>query len=188
MKLERLLGILIILLTKDRVTANYLASYFEVSKRTIYRDLDSLDLAGLPIVTFPGREGGIELFNNYKLDTHVFLDDEKELLIDSLKAYEKFANPKNIDLLVRKIENITNHIDKSPILKTIEVLKVSSLRHSVQVDVDKRFKTIEKAISENKTIIIKYANLEGQMSQREVEPLVLKMNYGIWYLHGYCRL
>ena len=187
MKLERLLGILIILLTKERVTANYLAEYFEVSKRTIYRDLDSLDLAGLPIATFSGREGGIELFNNYKLDTHVFVDDEKSLIINSLDAYKKIADHKQIDLLIHKIEDLTNDKLKGSLLKAVEVLKVSSLRGPLQEEVDQRFKTIEKGIHENRTVSFKYVNLKGQQSDRIVEPIVLRMNYGIWYLHGYCQ-
>ncbi len=186
MKLERLLGILIILLTKDRVTANYLADYFEVSKRTIYRDLDSLDLAGLPIATFSGREGGIELFNNYKLDTHVFVDDEKSLIINSLNAYKKIADHKQIDLLIRKIEDLTNGTLNQPLLKAVEVLKVSSLRGPLQEEVDQRFKKIEKGIHENRTLSFKYVNLKGEQSDRIVEPIVLRMNYGIWYLHSYC--
>ena len=71
MKLDRLLGILTVLLQNDRVTAPYLAEKFEVSRRTISRDIDALCQAGIPIVTHQGTGGGISIAEGFKLDKHV---------------------------------------------------------------------------------------------------------------------
>jgi len=71
LKLDRLLGILTVLLQNDRVTAPYLAEKFEVSRRTISRDIDALCQAGIPIVTHQGTGGGISIAEGFKLDKHV---------------------------------------------------------------------------------------------------------------------
>ena len=76
MKLDRMLGILNILLQKDRVTAPELAEKFEVNRRTIGRDIDSLCKAGIPVVTHQGTGGGISIAEGFKLDKSILTTDE----------------------------------------------------------------------------------------------------------------
>ena len=72
MKISRLLGILNVLVNKDRVTVKELAERFEVSKRTIFRDLDTLNEAGIPIVSYSGIGGVVSVIEGYKYNKSLF--------------------------------------------------------------------------------------------------------------------
>ena len=76
MKIDRLIGILSILLQQEKVTAPYLAEKFEVSRRTIIRDVEALCKAGIPIVTAQGREGGISIMDGYRVDRTVLVGEQ----------------------------------------------------------------------------------------------------------------
>lgn len=67
MRIDRMLGIVVILLNRDRVSAKHLADRFEVSVRTIYRDIEAINMAGIPIVAYAGSNGGFGIMNNYCL-------------------------------------------------------------------------------------------------------------------------
>lgn len=78
MKIERLLSIIILLLDKQIISANTLAKNFEVSKRTIYRDIETLEYAGFPIISYPGINGGFGLLDTFKIHSFTFSDYEKQ--------------------------------------------------------------------------------------------------------------
>ncbi|MGR5984705.1 helix-turn-helix transcriptional regulator [Bacillus cytotoxicus] len=85
MKTERMLSILIYLLRKkDIISAEELANTFEVSKRTIYRDIDALSAIGIPIISYLGKNGGFTLIDNYRLDKFTFSEEEKRFLLEGL--------------------------------------------------------------------------------------------------------
>ena len=88
MKLDRLLGIITTLLQKGKVTAPYLAEKFEVSRRTILRDLDAICMAGIPIVTTQGCDGGIAIAEGYKLDKSVLTAGELQSILTGLRSIE----------------------------------------------------------------------------------------------------
>jgi len=103
MKLDRLLGILTILLQKDRVTAPELAEKFEVSRRTIGRDIDALCVAGIPIVTHQGIGGGISIAEGFKLDKNVLTADELSGMIAALKGIGSVSPQSNIGRTLDKL-------------------------------------------------------------------------------------
>lgn len=88
MKLERLLAILSLLSDRNRITAKELAEKFEVSKRTIYRDLESLNQAGIPIVSYAGRDGGLSLMKNYQIDKRILSKADTKNLYSALKGLQ----------------------------------------------------------------------------------------------------
>ena len=88
MKINRLFEIVYLLLQKDRITASELADRFEVSTRTIYRDVDMLSSAGIPIYMNKGRGGGISLLPNFVLDKSVLTEEDKENILSSLSAFK----------------------------------------------------------------------------------------------------
>ena len=102
MKLDRLLGILTTLLQKDRVTAPYLAEKFEVNRRTIGRDIDTLCRAGIPIITYQGAGGGIAIAEGYKLDPDTIVSMREPMVIDLTSHYKESLTPK-IDLIKRAV-------------------------------------------------------------------------------------
>lgn len=88
MKLDRLISILVLLLRRERVQAKELADIFEVSVRTILRDVEALNLAGIPIVTRQGTKGGISIAEGYRLDKSVLTEDDMSIIISTLKGID----------------------------------------------------------------------------------------------------
>jgi predicted DNA-binding transcriptional regulator YafY len=86
MKLDRLVSILVLLLRKEKVQAKELAELFEVSVRTIYRDIEAINLAGIPVVTYQGANGGISIAEGYRLDKSVLTEDEMSTIISTLNG------------------------------------------------------------------------------------------------------
>ena len=103
MKLDRLIGILTVLLQNERVTAPYLAEKFEVNRRTIGRDIDALCQAGIPIVTRQGTGGGISIADGFKLDKSVLTTDELSGIIAALKGIGSVSPQTNIERTLDKV-------------------------------------------------------------------------------------
>ena len=142
MKLERLLAIIVFLLNKKLVSAKELAEYFEVSQRTIYRDMDTINQAGIPIVSYMGAEGGFGILENYKLSKN-FLDDyEINSLITTLKNINDTVNNKKISHTIEKLKNIKPEESKKtvnqpcPVCHTV-IKKESYLGGSIYIICEK---------------------------------------------------
>ena len=88
MKIDRLIGILSILLQQEKVTAPMLAEKFEVSRRTINRDIEVLCQAGIPLVTTQGREGGISIIDGYKVDRTLITSSEMQSILTGLRSLD----------------------------------------------------------------------------------------------------
>ena len=86
MKIDRLIGILTILMQKEKVTAPYLAEKFEVSRRTINRDIEDMCKAGIPIVTLQGKNGGISIMEGYQIDKTLLTNDDMDSILSALKG------------------------------------------------------------------------------------------------------
>ena len=102
MKIERLIGIITTLQQKEKVTAPYLAEKFEVSRRTINRDIEDICHAGIPIVTTQGTNGGISLMKGFALDTTVFTKQELSAVFTGLKTLDSISYSLSADKLVKK--------------------------------------------------------------------------------------
>ena len=92
MKLDRMIGILSILLQKEKVTAPYLAEKFEVSRRTINRDIEALCMAGIPLVTEPGQNGGVSIMEGYKIDRALFTPQDMQGVINGVQAVHSLGD------------------------------------------------------------------------------------------------
>lgn len=103
MKLERLLAILSLLSDRNRITAKELAEKFEVSKRTIYRDLESLNQAGIPIVSYAGRDGGLSLMKNYQIDKRILSKADTKNLYSALKGLQSIKQQPELAALIAKL-------------------------------------------------------------------------------------
>lgn len=178
MKINRLFEIVYLLLQKDRITASELADRFEVSTRTIYRDVDMLSSAGIPIYMNKGRGGGISLLPNFVLDKSVLTEEDKENILSSLSAF------KSVDLREKNelLEKFTSIFGES----YIDWLEVDFSSWSNQNDQAALFKDLKNAICKRKVVTFIYSNSKGDQEQRRVEPLKLCFKGEAWYLYGYC--
>jgi hypothetical protein len=104
LKVERLLAIIMMLLSKRRVSAPQLAQHFEVSLRTIYRDLEAINTSGIPIVAYPGSQGGFEILENFTIDRQILSLEEWTAVVAALKGALSSADDSQIGLLLDKIK------------------------------------------------------------------------------------
>ena len=102
MKLDRLFAITMPILNRNRISAEELAEYFEVSVRTIYRDLESINQAGIPVIAYPGKNGGFGIMENYKIDRHFLTPNEIFSIITALKGVIRTIDDQNISNTVEK--------------------------------------------------------------------------------------
>lgn len=174
MKNERLFGIIYILLSKGTVTAKELAEYFEVSTRTIYRDIDTLSSLHIPIYMSKGKNGGISLLDNYKLDKMLLTDDEQKDILFSIDAMNKITN----NQLFYKIKTFFDKNETSWFEVNFDTWGDSKLHQN-------HFESLKQSILQKKVIEFDYVNSSGQKSERTVEPLKLCFQHNAWYLYGY---
>jgi predicted DNA-binding transcriptional regulator YafY len=180
MKLDRLLGITMELMTKKRVTATELASRFEVSVRTIYRDIDSINQSGIPVVSFSGTDGGFELMSGFFLAKQHFSIDDFSMIYSLLQSADRAVDGPNFKSLINKLGTL------QPALLNEKRQNKMIFDISASEDEKEIILPLMKAIDQSKRIFLNYTNAYGQVSERRIEPLNLLWARGVWYLDGYC--
>ncbi|CAH1200590.1 hypothetical protein PAECIP111893_01478 [Paenibacillus plantiphilus] len=181
MRLDRMLGITLELMTKRRVTATELAARFEVSVRTVYRDIELINQAGIPVASFTGAEGGFELMDGFFLTKQHFSVDDFSLIYNLLKSMEGAIGSKFTTLL-HKLGSL------HPALLNGErddklIIDLSTAENEKPI-----IHPLFNAIHETKVVAFSYTSASGTSSERNVEPNRLYWEKGAWYLEGYCLL
>ncbi|MCY9763912.1 YafY family transcriptional regulator [Paenibacillus alvei] len=188
MKIDRLLSIVILLMNHKLVQAKELADRFEVSVRTIYRDIDAINQAGIPIVTYQGAGGGIGLAEGYRLDRNLLTNDELAAIVTALQSISSSHPSSDNELLVEKLSSIVPPADSAQFqLKTQQFLVDFSPWGSNGVQEQKLLR-LKNAIEQQHAVTFTYCNAGGKVSVRTVEPYTLVLKQQRWYLYAYCRL
>lgn len=180
MKDNRLFRILYYILEKEKVTANELADKFEVSVRTIYRDIDSISSVGVPIFTTQGKGGGIKIDNEFILNKSLFDTNEKEQIIAALQGLEK-----------------TNEAYKSELITKLSAL--FKIKNSNWIEIDftswgsnntyqDLFNALKTTIINKNIISFSYNSSKAEKINRKVKPIRLLFKEQDWYLYGFCLL
>ncbi len=180
MKIDRLLGIVMILLQKDKVTAPYLADKFEVSKRTINRDIEALCMAGIPIVTTQGANGGISIADGYRIDKSVLTYDEMQKVVTALKGMDSITPKAASEQLLNKF-----FIQKEQVLSIKDSIIINLISH-YKSDLADKIAVIREAIIDNILISFHYYSDKGD-TERIIEPYYLAFQWSAWYVFGYCK-
>ena len=181
MKINRLLEIVTILLNRETVTAKELADRFEVSTRTVYRDIDALSSAGVPVYTNNGNGGGIALLEDYTLNKTLLSKSESEGLLLALKTMGATDYPE-ANVIINKLGSIFKNNQAH------DWIEVDFEGWSSKVNEQDRFSKIRDAIVNKQVISFDYVNGNGGKSSRCVEPVKLIFNSYTWYLIAYCLL
>ena len=176
MKNNRLFGILYLLLSNNTITAKELSEYFEVSTRTIYRDIEVLSEFHIPIYMSKGKNGGIHLLENYKFDKALLTEEEQNQILFSLQGMNKLHVMNNdtyekMKHLFTKTEEDWFDVDFS--------IWSNSKTHQ------ESFEMIKKAIIYKSVITFSYFSSYGTCTKRKVEPIKLCFKYNSWYLCGF---
>ena len=173
MKLDRLIGILMVLQKEGGATAPELAFRFEVSRRTIHRDIEDLCKAGIPIVTTQGTGGGIRLMEDYALDAAMFSREELSAFLAGLKSLDSVAQSPDTQRLAIRMGSTADEsisIDLSSFYRDDLADKISRIRN---------------AIRENRCIIFTYYYDKGE-DEKLIEPYQVVYQWSDWYVFGFC--
>lgn len=185
MKIDRIISIILTLLQEDRVSSKKLADTYEVSQRTIFRDLEVINAAGVPIATFTGVHGGAEILKEFKIEKGFFNEKDLTHILLGLSSISTISDKE----LVNTISKIKSFIPKE---KTKEVERKSN---QISVDLtnwtgNKRLydnlNLVKTAFNDYKLISFRYIDRTGKISDRTVEPYQLILKEGVWYLRGFC--
>lgn len=178
MKIERLIGIITTLQHKGKVTAPYLAEKFEVSRRTINRDIEDICRAGIPIVTTQGVDGGIEIMEGFRLDTTVFTEDELEAILVGLKSLNSISKTTQYTRLAEKISG-----NKKIISVTNDMM--IDLASFYKDSLSEKIELLRKAIAEKRYVSFHYYYNKGEVD-KYIEPYLIVFKWSDWYVFGYC--
>jgi predicted DNA-binding transcriptional regulator YafY len=176
MQINRLFEIVYILLNKKTTTAKDLSEHFEVSARTIYRDIETLSAAGIPVFMSKGKGGGISLLDNFVLNKSILSDNEQKEILVALQSLNAIKNP-DVDNVISKLGMLFNKADYNWI----------DVDFSYWGSGDKeKFSLLKTAVVNKKITMFEYFSSTGEKTDRTVEPLQLWFKDKTWYLKGYC--
>ena len=177
MKMERLIGILSILLQRDKVTAPELAEQFEVSRRTIQRDIESLCQAGIPIATAQGTGGGISILEGYRVDRTVLTTPEMQAILAGLQSLDSVSGTRRYAQLMEKLSAGSTGRDSHILIDLSSWYKTS---------LSPKIEAIHSAIRQHQTIRFTYFSPK-ETAVRTIEPYDLVFQWSSWYVWGWCQ-
>ena len=179
MKIERMIGILSVLLQKEKITAPELAKMFEVSRRTINRDVEALCKAGIPISTSQGVGGGISIMEGYGMDKTILTSKDMQMILAGLRSLDSISGSSYYRQLMEKIKNGSSNFisGRDSILIDLSSWYKDALAPKIQL--------IQDAIEERKMLSFNYYAPKGE-SKRVIEPYYLVFKWSSWYVWGWC--
>lgn len=178
MQESRLFKIVYYLLAKGQATAPELAETFEVSVRTIYRDIDALSGAGIPIYAETGRNGGIRLMDDFVLDRAVLSEEEKWDILTAVQSLQMTQDITDGQTL-RKLSAMFQ-------LPSENWLEVDFSRWGNKSFDNEKFALLKVAVIHSKNVKIQYASSYGRINVRTVQPYKLAYKARAWYLKAFC--
>lgn len=176
MQINRLFEIIYLLLEKKSITANELAKKFEVSTRTIYRDIEILSAAQIPIYATKGKNGGISLLEEYVFNKSLLSEEEQNQILFALQSLNKVTNSEEKTIL-EKMGTIFNK-------NTSNWIEIDFSHWGTNENTS--FPLIKAAILKQKRLEFLYYNSYGEERKRKVEPLQIYFKDKSWYLKAYC--
>ena len=179
MKSDRLIGILSILLQEEKTTAPELAEKFEVSRRTINRDIEDLCKAGIPIKTAQGSGGGISIMDGYRIDRTILTSKDMQMILAGLRSLDSISGSRYYSQLMEKLQTGSSTFisGRDSILIDLSSWYRSSLAPKIEV--------IQSAIEKRNLLEFRYYAPSGE-SSRMIEPYYLVFRWSSWYIWGWC--
>lgn len=179
-KIERLISIIMILLQKNVVSATEFAKLFNVSKRTILRDMETLGLSNIPIYSINGVNGGYGIMDEYKIDKRLLSSKDLENILTALGGLGKILFSDEVESTLKKIESMIG--------STISggTIQLSFYNWDGRPEIVQILKTCQEAIEQGRLLTFDYIDQSGVKSQRRVEPYQLHFSEMSWYLKGFC--
>ena len=181
MKIDRLIGILSILLQREKVTAPYLAEKFEVSRRTINRDIEDICKAGIPLVTSRGPGGGISIMEGYSMDRTLITSGEMDAILAGLRSLDSVSGSARYRLLMDKLA-----FGKQDLISSDSSILIN-LSSWYRQSLAPKIHLIQEAAETRRHIRFTYYSPMGETS-RTIEPYLLVFQWSSWYVWGFCLM
>ncbi|GIP06596.1 YafY family transcriptional regulator [Paenibacillus sp. JNUCC32] len=187
MKIDRLLAITVLLLNRGRLSAKELADRFEVSSKTIYRDMDTLCQAGIPIVAHQGITGGFEIMEHYMIDKYWLSAEEMSTLVTAVKGLSSALEDPQMGMLLEKIKALLRRVEqglgdeyrKEPVVMDFQPWgQRQGLKPAVGL--------LKQAIHDKRRVQMEYIDAEGSAERRTIEPASLFLKGNVWYVQAFC--
>lgn len=177
MKTDRLYAITIYLLNHDLTSASELARHFEVSVRTIQRDIDSLCCAGIPVIAMGGSRGGYRIAERFKMDNQILSKEEFPYLLAALKGLSTATNNRRVDTIYEKISTLSGQYRDAEMILDFSVLREGD---------ENLLQMLQSAALHKRMVAFTYTNNNGQTREHTVEPIAVIYRWYAWYLLAYC--
>ena len=179
MKTDRLIGILSILLQKEKTTAPELAERFEVSRRTVSRDIEALCKAGIPIRTAQGPGGGIRIMDGYRVDRTILTSREMQMILAGLRSLDSVSGSRYCAQLMEKLQAGSSGFVSG---RDSMLIDLSSW---YRASLAPKIEAIQSAIENRRLLSFRYYAPSGE-SARTIEPYYLVFRWSSWYVWGWC--
>ena len=178
MKIDRLIGIITILMSNDKTTAPELAKRFEVSRRTINRDIEDLCKAGIPVVSVQGYGGGLSIADRYKFDKALLTGEELQAVFAGIRGMESISGNSDFAGLLDKLTNKGEQVISEDII-------IIDLASHYKPSLTQKIELIKKAILTKHIVEFQYYYEKGE-TKRRIEPYRLIFKWSSWYVLGFC--
>uniref|UniRef100_UPI00398B4E90 helix-turn-helix transcriptional regulator n=1 Tax=Paenibacillus alba TaxID=1197127 RepID=UPI00398B4E90 len=185
LKIDRLLAITMLLLNRKRISALELSERFEVSLRTVYRDIEAINQAGIPIASYAGLNGGYEIMDQYRLERQYLSLEELQSIIVGLKGIRSTVGDQEVGSLLDKVGALVAKSEHHAANNQL-IIDMNPWREGTH---DKeKLNMLRTAIKDSKQISFQYISSQSEQSIRTAEPMsIVAKGFG-WYLYGYCLL
>ena len=188
-RIDRLTAILIQLQTKRVVKADEIAGRFEISLRTVYRDVKALMEAGVPIGSEAGK--GYFIVDGYHLPPVMFTTDEASAMLLAWKLVEKMTDKSvrdAFDSALLKVKAVLSESGKDHLESLHAHIQVQRMPQEAQPFPNHFLTDIQRAVVDKDAVRLEYFSTEDVLTVREVEPIGLFFYSGAWHLIAWCRL
>ena len=160
---------------------------FEVSLRTIYRDINAIDLSGIPICSTPGVGGGFEIMPYYKIDRKIFTTADLSTILMGLSSLSNMIRGDELINALAKVKSFIPADRAKEIELKVNQIYIDLSQWMVNSNIQPYLEIIKTALQESKLLSFEYVALHGNKTSRIAEPYQLVLNSSQWYLQGYCH-
>ncbi len=186
MKIDRLIAIIMVLLEHEKISAKDLAERFEVTPRTIYRDLDTINQAGIPILSTSGPGGGVEILKTYKVEKRLFSTSDITTLLMGLGSIQSNLPSNEIVGTLAKIKGMIPLEKQKDFDFRANQIKIDVTPWLYAGNLSDTIELIKIAMEQHQLLCFDYRDIKNQKSRREIEPYRLLLKGEDWYIQGYC--
>lgn len=179
-KVERLISIIMILLRKEIVSTTEFSQLFNVSKRTILRDMETLSLSNIPIYSVNGVKGGYGIMDEYKVDKRLLSSSDLQNILAALGGLEQLLLTEEVERTIKKIEAMVSPLSLN------RSIQLSFYVWEGRSEILETLKICQESISKKRLVSFDYTDKDGAVTNRMVEPYGLHFNESSWYLKGFC--